>query len=69
MLDASDEPMSPAQIHLAVGVKLDQHVSKSTIKNELRRRLRVLGTELAQHIDGGYSLGAVGDVGRRRSTS
>lgn len=48
--------MSPAQIHLAIGAKLDQHVSKSTIKNELRRRIARPGIWLKQSEDGRYSL-------------
>lgn len=48
--------MSPAQIHLAVGVKLDQCVSKSTIKNELRRQVVRQDPSLIQSDDRLYRL-------------
>ncbi len=44
--------MSPAQIHLAIGVKLDQYVSKSTIKNELRRQVVRQDPSLIQNDNG-----------------
>lgn len=56
VLDESGEPMSPAQIHLAIGIKLDQYVSKSTIKNELRRRIARQDDALWQGDDGRYRL-------------
>lgn len=56
VLGESEEPMSPAQIHLAVGVKLDQYVSKSTIKNELRRQLGRASSPLRQSESGQYGL-------------
>lgn len=55
-LDESVEPMSPAQIHLVIGIKLDQQVSKSTIKNELRRQISRENSVLRQDRGGGYWL-------------
>lgn len=52
----SERPLSPAEIHVAVATAMNDHVAKSTIKNELRRRLRAPRSELAQDIDGGYSV-------------
>lgn len=56
VLSEFGEPMSPAQIHLAIGIKLDQYVSKSTVKNELRRQIRRDSSSLKQRDDGRYSL-------------
>lgn len=52
----SDRPLSPAEIHVAVARMMNDRVAKSTIKNELRRRLRPPETELAQDLDGRYSV-------------
>jgi hypothetical protein len=48
--------MQPVAIYAAVVEDLDTPVSKSTIKNELRRRLTMVPLELAQDGDSGYSL-------------
>lgn len=58
VLTEAEMPMSPAQIHLAICVKLDQRVSKSTIKNELRRQVVRHGPSLMQGDDGLYRLAA-----------
>ena len=41
VLAAADAPMRPVAIYAAVADDLDTPVSKSTIKNELRRRLTI----------------------------
>ena len=48
--------MRPVAIYAAVVEDLDTAVSKSTIKNELRRRLTMVPQELRQDGDVGYSL-------------
>jgi hypothetical protein len=55
--------MQPVAIYAAVVDDLDRPVSKSTIKNELRRRLTMMPLELGQDGDSGYSL--IYPVGRR----
>ncbi len=52
----SERALSPAEIHVAVAEAMNDRVAKSTIKNEMRRRLRAPRSELAQDIDGGYRL-------------
>lgn len=56
MLVAADAPMLPAAIYAAVVEDLGTRVSKSTIKNELRRRLTMTPLELGQDGDSGYFL-------------
>jgi hypothetical protein len=48
--------MQPVAIYAAAVDDLDRPVSKSTIKNELRRRLTMVPLELRQDGDSGYSL-------------
>jgi hypothetical protein len=48
--------MQPVAIYAAVVDDLDSPVSKSTIKNELRRRLTMAPPELRQDSDCGYFL-------------
>ena len=48
--------MRPVAIYAAVVEDLDTPVSKSTIKNELRRRLTMLPVELGQASDSAYFL-------------
>jgi hypothetical protein len=48
--------MPPVAIYAAVVADLDARVSKSTIKNELRRRLGIKPVELGQADDTGYFL-------------
>jgi hypothetical protein len=48
--------MQPVAIYAAVVEDLDTRVSKSTIKNELRRRLAMRPSELRQLDDLGYCL-------------
>lgn len=67
VLTESGEPMRPAQIHLAIGVKLDQYVSKSTIKNELRRQATRPLPGLLQAPGGGYFLADQSDVESSRA--
>lgn len=55
VLAAADAPMRPVAIYAAVVDDLDRPVSKSTIKNELRRRLAMTPLELCQE-DSGYGL-------------
>jgi hypothetical protein len=55
VLAEADGPMQPIAIYAAVVEDLDTRVSKSTIKNELRRRLGIKPVELRQD-EGGYSL-------------
>jgi hypothetical protein len=56
VLAAVDAPMRPIEIYEAVVDDLDRPVSKSTIKNELRRRLTMVPLELGQDVDSGYFL-------------
>jgi hypothetical protein len=56
VLAAADAPMQPVAIYAAVVDDLDTPVSKSTIKNELRRRLTMVPLELRQDGDSAYSL-------------
>ncbi len=56
VLAAADGPMRPVGIYAAVVEDLDAVVSKSTIKNELRRRVTMLPLELGQDIDAAYFL-------------
>ena len=56
VLAAADAPMRPVAIYAAVADDLDTPISKSTIKNELRRRLTMVPLELGQDDDSGYSL-------------
>jgi len=49
-------PMHPIAIYAAVVADLDTPVSKSTIKNELRRRLAMTLPELGQDDNSGYFL-------------
>jgi hypothetical protein len=49
--------MQPVAIYMAVVDDLDRPVSKSTIKNELRRRLAIEPMELWQTETGAYTLG------------
>jgi hypothetical protein len=48
--------MQPVAIYAAVIEDLDTKISKSTIKNELRRRLKVTPTELWQTGVSAYAL-------------
>ena len=48
--------MQPVAIYAAVVEDLDRPVSKSTINNELRRRLTMVPLELAQDRDSAYFL-------------
>lgn len=48
--------MRPVAIYAAVVADLDTRVSKSTIKNELRRRLAMEPLELLQDDRSGYLL-------------
>ncbi len=48
--------MRPVAIYAAVVTDLDTPVSKSTIKNELRRRLTIQPVELWQDDAGAYRL-------------
>lgn len=48
--------MQPVAIYAAGVEALDRPVSKSTIENELRRRLTSVPLELAQDRDAGYCL-------------
>lgn len=56
VLAAADTPMRPIEIYAAVIEDLDIPVSKSTIKNELRRRLTMAPLELGQDASSGYFL-------------
>jgi len=56
VLAAADGPMCPVAIYAAVVEDLDTPVSKSTIKNELRRRLTMLPLELGQDNHSAYFL-------------
>ena len=56
VLAAADGPMQPVAIYAAVVDDLDTPVSKSTIKNELRRRLTMLPLELGQDNHAAYFL-------------
>jgi hypothetical protein len=56
VLAAADGPMRPVAIYAAMVEDLDTPVSKSTIKNELRRRLTMLPLELAQDQQAAYFL-------------
>jgi hypothetical protein len=56
VLATADEPLPPVAIYAAVVEDLDTQISKSTIKNELRRRLTTTPSELAQNRAGGYVL-------------
>jgi hypothetical protein len=56
VLAAADAPMRPVEIYAAVVVDLDTPVSKSTIKNELRRRLTMEPLELHHDDEARYSL-------------
>jgi hypothetical protein len=56
VLAAADEPMRPVAIYAAVVEDLDTAVSKSTVKNELRRRLAMEPRELAQNDASAYYL-------------
>jgi len=60
VLAAADPPMQPVAIYAAVVANLDTPVSKSTIKNELRRRLTMLPLKLGQDASSGYFL--IGDA-------
>jgi hypothetical protein len=48
--------MRPVAIYAGVVEDLDTPISKSTIKNELRRRLTMTPPELGQDGDSGYFL-------------
>jgi hypothetical protein len=56
VLSDAKEPMQPVAIYAAVVEDLDTRVSKSTIKNELRRRLAMKPNELEQNDAAAYSL-------------
>ncbi len=56
VLADADGPMRPAAIHAAVVQDLDTPVSKSTINNELRRRLTMLPLALGQNNHAAYFL-------------
>lgn len=56
VLATADAPMRPVAIYAAVVADLDTPVSKSTIKNELRRRLAMEPPELGQNGESGYFL-------------
>jgi hypothetical protein len=56
VLATTDGPMRPVAIYAAVVEDLDRPVSKSTIKNELKRRLTVLPLELGQNNYAAYFL-------------
>lgn len=56
VLAAADRPMHPVEVYAAVVEDLDTRLSKSTIKNELRRRLAIVPCELEQNAGGAYAL-------------
>ena len=56
VLPAADAPMQPVAIYAAVVDDLDRPISKSTIKNDLRRRLTIVPLKLRHDGNSGYSL-------------
>jgi hypothetical protein len=56
VLATADAPIRPVDIYVALVDDLDRPVSKSTIKNELRRRLTMVPLELAQDDGAAYFL-------------
>jgi hypothetical protein len=56
VLIAAGGPMRPVAIYAAVVADLDTPVPKSTIRNELRRRLTMLPLELGQDSHAAYFL-------------
>jgi hypothetical protein len=58
VLGAVDAPMRPIEIYEAIVDDLDTPVSKSAVRNELRRPLAIEPAELWQNETGAYMLGA-----------